>query len=65
MSDLWNRQVDMTAAQGPETRKRFPGLFDPLVNRKSDSRFMRLPALVNRESDLWFKKSIDKICKFG
>ena len=42
MSDLWNRQVDMTAAQGPETRKRFPGLLT-----------------------LRFKKSIDKICKFG
>lgn len=38
MSDLWNRQVDMTAAQGPETRKRFPGLFNPPVNRESDFR---------------------------
>ena len=34
MSDLWNRQVDMTAAQGPETRIGFRAFFGPTVNRR-------------------------------
>ena len=35
MSDRLTDGSDMTAVQGPETRKRFPGLFNPTVDREA------------------------------
>ncbi len=68
MSDRLTDGSDMTAVQGPETRKRFPGLFNPTVDREAGLPLHLLscsePCSLTSGSKIK-NFSIDKIRKFG